>query len=274
MTLLKHALNQRGLAVLCGVQNAHIGTISAGWSQSPPTPRVQSIMNILEKMGGTPDTAHYEFTHKGVKHHCYPANVCLAVLEYYAFDAGSNCQEEARNNFRLLAGSKLQDLIYRQTGYDPSGKNRFDKWHERIALNHKSAPNGYFHVFNEAGSMIYELIQAGAEIDEHFVVDISVGIHWSKYWDANDLDAKYGERDKYPHRYPESHPQAMSNPQVSWCYPGDALGEFRRWMQSEYIDGGKFSSYLMTKVKNNQLAPSFAELAIATLKQDQLPPPA
>jgi hypothetical protein len=28
-------LNQRGLAALCGVQNAHIGTISAQWRNEP-----------------------------------------------------------------------------------------------------------------------------------------------------------------------------------------------------------------------------------------------
>jgi hypothetical protein len=65
-------------------------------------------------------------------------------LEYYALDAGPNTQPQARDNFRLLAGSKLRELIYSQVGYDPTRINtkRFEKWHERIALNYQSAPKG------------------------------------------------------------------------------------------------------------------------------------
>lgn len=35
-------LNQRGLAALCGVQNAHIGTISAQWDDADPKPRIKA----------------------------------------------------------------------------------------------------------------------------------------------------------------------------------------------------------------------------------------
>jgi hypothetical protein len=171
-------LNQRGLAALCGVQNAHIGTISSQWNEQDEKPRIKSIKAILEKVGYSAATAHIEVLHKGQVHFCYPAEVCLAILEYYAFDAGANCQPQARDNFRTLAGSKLRDLIYAQVGYDPSGSHthKFDKWHERIALNFQSAPNGLFHVFNEAHTIVYELIMAGADIGENFIVDISIGM--------------------------------------------------------------------------------------------------
>ncbi|MGK2286235.1 hypothetical protein [Pedomonas sp. V897] len=268
-------LNQRGLAALCGVQNAHIGTISAQWNEIDEKPRIKAIKSILAKAGYTAPAAHIEINHGGRVHYCYPAEICLAVLEYYAFDAGANCQPEARDNFRLLAGSKLREMIYSQVGYDPSGKNnkKFDKWHERIALNYQSAPKGYFHVFNEAHTVIYELIQAGADIGEKFVVDISIGQHWSKYWTDNNLSEQYGERRKYPHHYPDSHPQAKSNPQESWCYPLAALGAYREWLQDYYIEGGKFSSYLKNKVKNGDIAPSVAQLAIAALAHGQIAGP-
>jgi hypothetical protein len=170
-------LNQRGLAALCGVQNAHIGTISSQWSDPDQKPRIKRIKDILNKMGARYPAAHVEVVHKGTPHYCYPADICLAALEYYAFDAGPNCQEQAKDNFRLLAGSKLRELIYSQVGYDPTKAHtkRFEKWHERIALNYQSAPKGFFHVFNEAHTLIYELIIAGADIGEHFVVDISIG---------------------------------------------------------------------------------------------------
>lgn len=268
-------LNQRGLAALCGVQNAHIGTISSQWNDADPKPRIKAIKAILEKAGYDAPVAHLEVLHNGRVHYCYPAEICLAVLEYYAFDAGANCQPEARDNFRLLAGSKLRELIYSQVGYDPTGahRKRFDKWHERISLNYQSAPKGYFHVFNEAHTIIYELIVAGAKIDEKFVVDISIGQHWSKYWDANGLDREFGGRGKYPHCYPDDHPQSKSNPQESWCYPLAALGRYREWLQNEYLEGGKFAKYLDGKVRQGSLPPSIAQLAIATLTPPQIEGP-
>jgi hypothetical protein len=265
-------LNQRGLAALCGVQNAHIGTISSQWNEAEQKPRIKSIKEVLGKAGVFYGAAHVEVVHLGTTQYCYPADVCLAVLEYYAFDAGANCQPQARDNFRLLAGSKLRELIYSQVGYDPTRANtkRFEKWHERIALNYQSAPKGFFHVFNEAHTVIYELILAGAEIGEHFVIDISIGQHWSKHWFDNGLDHALGERCKYPHRYPDDHPQSKSNPQESWCYPLAALGQYREWLQDVYIEGGKFSAYLKGKVSRNELPPSVAQLAIATLVTPQI----
>jgi hypothetical protein len=258
-------LNQRGLAALCGVQNAHIGTISSQWNEPDQKPRIQSVKAVLEKAGFTTTSAHVEIRHAGRLHYCYPAEVCLAVLEYYAFDAGTNCQPEARDNFRLLAGSKLREMIYNQVGYDPSGGKRFEKWHERIALNYQSAPKGFFHVFNEAHTIIYEMILAGAPIGNKVVVDISIGQYWSKFWADNDMDETYGTRAKYPHNYPDSHPQSKSNPQESWCYPLAALGEYRTWLQDVYIEGGKFSAYLKGKVSKGELPPSVAQLAISAL---------
>lgn len=265
-------LNQRGLAALCGVMNAHIGTISSQWTSDPSKPRIVNIKSILHEAGFTSDAAHIEITFKGVVHYCYPAEICLAILEYYALDAGANVQKEARKNFRILAGSKLRELIYSQVGYDHSGQygDKFEKWHERLALNYKSAPSGFFHVFNEASTVIYELIQAGADIGDKTVVDISIGQHWSKFWVDNALEEEFGERAKYPHRYPDSHPQSNSNPQESWCYPLAALGAYREWLQSTYIEGGKFGAYLEGKVKKGHLPPSVAQLAIQTLALEQI----
>lgn len=263
-------LNQRGLAVLCGVENAHIGYISAQWNEDDPKPRIKKIKGILEDAGLRAATAHVEIVHAGKPHFCYPAEVCLAILEYYAFDAGTNIQEQARRNFRLLAGSKLKDMIYSQVGYDPTGADRFKKWHDRIALNYQSAPKGFFHVFNEAHTIIYELIVAGAQIGEKTVVDISIGIHWSKFWCENGYEAQYGDRVKYPHNYPDDHPQAKANPHESWCYPLGALGAYREWLQDHYIEGGKFAGYLQSKVKSGDLAPSVAQLAIEALTPAQL----
>jgi hypothetical protein len=265
-------LTGRGLARLVDLENLHIRTISQDWNGDPPKPRIAAIKAILAKRGIAPTNAHIEIVDGGRVLHAFPDTVCLAVLEYYAFDA-QQPREAARDNYRLLAGHALRELIYSQTGYDPTGQNRFQKWHDRIALNYQSAPKGFFHVFNEAHTIIYELIQAGAPISEKMVVDISIGQHWSKHWDAINLTAQFGDRGKYPHRYPDDHPQSKSNPQESWCYPLTALGAYRGWLQDTYIEGGKFAAYLEGKVSRNELPPSVAQLAIATLAPRQIAGP-
>jgi hypothetical protein len=115
---------------------------------------------------------------------------------------------------------------------------------------------------------------AGAELGPKVVVDISVGHHWSAFWTENSLADLFGERRRYPHRYPEDHPQARSNPQDSWCYPLAALGRFREWLQDIYIEGGKFSNYLSGIVKRGQLPPSVAQIAIAAIVPKQIEGPA
>jgi hypothetical protein len=137
----------------------------------------------------------------GLGHGCEPRRLLAGLGRCGLGGSGARGGDGwRRDNFRLLAGSKLRELIYSQVGYDPTKVNakRFEKWHERIALNYQSAPKGFFHVFNEAHTVIYELIQAGAEIGEHFVVDISIGQHWSKHWTDNELDQAFGGRCKIP----------------------------------------------------------------------------
>lgn len=262
-------LTGRGLARLVDIENLHIRTISQEWNDENPKPRIAAIKAILEKRGVHAPSAHIATTDGQRTVHAYPDSVCLAVLEYYAFDAAKP-RPAARDNYRLLAGKALQDLIYSQVGYDPSGtiSEPLRKWHERIELNHQSAPSGYFSIFNEAHTVIYELIMAGADIGAKLVPDISIGQHWARHWDANNLSARYGDREKFPHRYPKDHPQAKSNPQIANCYPLEALGEYRRWLQDVYLGAGKFAGYL--KGKKKEVPPSVAQLAIERLSPKQI----
>jgi hypothetical protein len=262
-------LTQRGLAVLCGVQNAHIGTISSEWFDEIQKPRISAIKKLLSDRGDAVSAPHIEARDGQKIVYAYPDNVCLAVLEYYAFEAGSNCKDEARKNFRTLAGSALHDFIYKETGYDPAN-NVPDVWkifHDRVALTYDSVPVGYFGIFKEISDMIVTLGQRGLHIDSKFVPDISVGIAWSDHWKENDFDNVYGERKKYDHEYPDYFSQAKSNPQNPWCYPEEALAEFRRWFRSVYIGDGKFEKYLVGQVKRRQLPASFTALAIAAYEK-------
>ena len=265
-------LTGRGLARLVGVENLHIRTISREWNEQKPKPRIAAIKRILAKRGIQAPSAHIETTDGSRTIHAFPDAVSLAVLEYYAFDAASP-RETARDNFRILAGKALQDLIYSQVGYDPTGMNPepLRKWHERVELNHQSAPKGYFGIFNEVHTVIYEMIMAGAPVGENVVPDISIGKLWAHYWAENGLGERYGQRSKFPHRYPDDHPQSKSNPQTANCYPLEALGEYRRWLQEEYIEGGRLAGYL--KGKQSDIPPSVAQLVIERLAPEQLESP-
>src|SRR5438874_7285495 len=70
-------LNQRGLAALCGVENAHIGTISSQWNEPDQKPRIRAVKSILAKAGFSAPAAHIEIRHAGRLHYCYPAEICL-----------------------------------------------------------------------------------------------------------------------------------------------------------------------------------------------------
>ena len=262
-------LNQRGLARLCGVQNEHVGTIGSEWHEVPPKPRIAKIRDLLQSRGVVLDEPYFQLSHAGNPLYAYPDTFCLAVLEYYAFDAGPNCRDEARKNFRLLAGKALQDFIYAQVGYDPrsSVPEVWRQFHDRVSLVHNAVPLGYFSVFKEIADMIVTLGQAGLHIDSSFVPDISVGQCWSAYWLDNNFAYYYGDRRKFDHSYPSYFPQAQSNPQPSWCYPEAALGEFRRWLREVYVGDGRFAKYLSGKVGRGELTASFAQLALTAYEQ-------
>ena len=230
-------LTGRGLARLCGVSHAQIQRLSVEWIEEAQKPRVTAIKEILRKRGGSvPESPYVAIAQRSGTFFAYSDAVCLAVLEYYAFDA-AEVQQDALKNFRLLAGTALRTFIYTQVGYDPNDvvPSAWKQFHDRVSLTYNSVPPGYFSVFKEMADMIVTLGQAGAHIDSSFVPDISVGTCWSKHWVDNNLDAAYGNRQTYEHNYPSYFPQALSNPQDARCYPDAALGEFRRWLREVYI---------------------------------------
>ena len=259
-------LTQRGLARLCGVQNAHIGTIGTEWSDAAQKPRISTIKDLLSSRGVHLSAPYIQVMDGGRTLYAYPDTVCLAILEYYAFEAGANCKAEARTNFRHLAGKALQEFIYTQVGYSPAAHIpvSWQMFHDRVGLVYHTVPRGYFSVFKEIADIIVTLIRTGATLDHKFVPDISVGQHWGKHWSDNACDVVYGDRIKYEHNYPDYFPQSASNPQAAYCYPDSALGEFRRWMHEVYLRD-KFVTYLTTKERQGILPPSFSQIALTAI---------
>ena len=257
-------LTQRGLSVLCGVENAHIGTISFQWNEEFPKPRINKIRDILARNGHQLSNAHVEVKVGGRTYYAYREEISLAVIEYYAFDAGQFCQEEARDNFRILATKGFRDAIYESVGYRPAHEID-DKWrafHDRISLVYHSAPDGYFSIFKESAELTVTLGMNEIYTSSKIIPDISIGKCWSTYWADNNLKERFGERLEYDHYYPEYYPQAAKNPQTPKCYPEAALGEFRRWLREDYIRGGKFKAYVSGQVQRHQISSETAQKAL------------
>lgn len=256
-------LTGRGLARLCGINNARIVELSADWKDERRA-LTKRVKEILASKSIVVDAPHIEINQRSGAFYAYSDALCIAVLEFYAFDAGEGIRDTAIKNFRLLAGKALHDFIYSQVGYDPDQHVPavWRQFHDRVSLTYNSVPTGYFSVFKEIADMIVTLGQAGLSIDSSFVPDGSVGIQWAKHWKTKQLEESYGKRVPWDHNYPEYFPQAKSNPQPANAYPESALPEFRRWMRENYIGDGKFTTYINNKIKQKELPASFSQIVI------------
>jgi hypothetical protein len=244
--------------------------MTAGWNENKP--REAKIKETLASQGLAFTTPYIPMTKDGKAYYAYPDAVCMAVLEYYAFDAGNNARAQALKNYRLLARASFREFIYTQVGYDPRQQipEVWRQFHDRVSLVYDSVPAGYFSVFKEAADIIVTLIRAGVRIGNDFIPDISIGIHWARHWNDQGLAQQFGDRQKYQHNYPDYFPQAASNPQSPYCYPDAALAEFRRWMRDDYLPG-KFPEYLQSKVRQGALPASFSEMALAAIEDKRGP---
>jgi hypothetical protein len=203
-------------------------------------------LEYLRGKGFNEPALHVETVQNGSLHYAYPDVVCMAFLEYYAFESSQNVSAVALKNYRRFAAYGLQQFIYESLDYTPS-----DKWkyhHDRVSLLKDSAPVGYFTIFQEITGLVVDLITADLTVNHKTVPDISVGIAWGKYWNENELDEKLAPRIPYEHNYPGYYPQAASNPQPANAYPDAALGTFRQWFRQEYLPT-KFPKYILTKAK-------------------------
>jgi hypothetical protein len=263
-------LTLRGLARMCGINHMPLLRLANNWDAEKQKPRGQKILDLLSAQGHSGESLYIRTMSKGVETHAYNDAVCMAILEYYAFDAEQASNETAIRNYRLLARSSFRSFIYNRCGYDPN-KYIPDSWknfHERILLNDQ-VPIGYFSVFRELADLVVHMIQEGCSLDDHTVPDISAGSHWSKYWTANDLESSCGARLKHPHFYPDWFPQSAKNPVEAWIYPVKVLGEFRVWVYEQYIPV-HFPNYINEKVKKGVFLPSRAELIVSSVSRRKL----
>ncbi|MGD1857671.1 MAG: hypothetical protein ACFB2W_25830 [Leptolyngbyaceae cyanobacterium] len=268
-------LTGRGLARVCGISNSTL----VNWGESTPSVG-DSFRNgtMAELLAANGFEGNHFFVRipNGIQFgteatiNAYPDDVCMAFLEYYAFEAGRHCTNTARKSYRLLARKSLRDYIYSMTGYDPSqlALQSWKHFHDRLLLN--PMPEGYFSVFSETAQLVLASIRSGLIIDTHTIPDISVGSTWSKYWQSENLDIQHGQRTKYPHLYPDYFPQAKANGDIeAYIYPLQALGNFRTWLESTYLPNN-FPNYLRSKEKQGALLPGHAKALLQAVEPKRL----
>lgn len=241
-------LTQRGLALVTGAPRSAIQDITQEWEehyheQVLSKDRISFIKQYLFERGYTDPKLYIETTRDGSPHYAYPDIVCMAILEYYAFESRSNSQT-ATDNYRRFAAYGLQRFIYDSLNYTPG--DRWQYHHERVSMLANTTPDGYFIVFNEISGMIVDLINADLTVNHKTIPDISVGQMWAKHWKDANLSAVYGDRIAWQHNFPDRYPQSASNPQEANAYPNEALAEFRRWFKNEYL-ATKFPAYILRK---------------------------
>ncbi|WP_202964532.1 hypothetical protein [Inquilinus limosus] len=241
-------LTQNGLAKLAGTARSVIYDIAQEWAehfedQVLGKDRFAFLRECLSRNGYNEPQLYIETKRDGQVHYAYPDIVCMAVLEYYAFEAKTK-STAAIDSYRRLAAYGLQKFIYDALNYVPGDKWKY--FHDRVSILKDSAPDGCFIIFNEITGMIADLITANLPVNDKTIPDISVGQGWGDYWNTNDLEAKYGPRRKFDHNYPEYYPQAASNPQKPWAYPDAALPDFRAWFRHVYLPT-RYPKYILTK---------------------------
>lgn len=264
-------LTGRSLAEMCGVHHSVIQDLSGDWASERKKPRGKKIDSIIREQGFEVSSLHMSSMATRRDHYPYPDYVCMAVLEYYAFDASQTDNGIALRNYRLMARRTLRDFIFKSVGIDPSNpvSGAWKCFQERITLNDQ-LPAGYFSVFREMVDITVPLINAGYELSPKNVIDISVGTRWANYWRKNKLSEKYGEMTKHPHTYPDWFPQSKAGPQPANIFPEDALGEFRRWMRDDYIQNG-LPDYLAGKVEDKVIEQKKVLAVLEQLQQQKLP---
>lgn len=241
-------LTQTGLSKICGTARSVIFDISQEWEKHYDDnilgkDRISFLKEYLFRNGYEERKLYIETKKDGSVNNAYPDIVCMAILEYYAFESKSK-NDVAIQSYRRLATYGLQKFIYDALDYKPGDKWKY--YHDRVSILKDAAPEGYFIIFKETNGLIVDLITAGLTVNDKTIPDISVGSCWARHWTANSFDDKYGSRIDYPHHYPEYYPQAYSNPQPAKAYPDAALPEFRQWFKREYLTT-KFPPYILKK---------------------------
>ncbi|HKO70857.1 MAG TPA: hypothetical protein VJV58_08000 [Bradyrhizobium sp.] len=233
-------LTPAGLEEAAGAARSTVFELSQEWEAAmnggvfSRQGRISFFHEYLSENGYTHRHLYIEILREGSTYYACPDIVCMAFLEYFAFETLKN-NPRAIENYRSFARFGFQQFVYKALGYTPP-----DKWkylHDRISIQNGSAPEGYFIVFSEVSGIVIDLINADLLVSEKTIPVFGVEKSWSDHWTKSYFDDVYGARIT-----------AVRNPQLPWAYPDEALAEFRRWFRHEYLTT-RFPRYMLTRAE-------------------------
>ena len=136
-------LIQAGITSMCGIYGMEINRIEGSFQKNNyNTDRLKKIKKLLEEQNYTENNLYIKI--KGGRK-AYPDVVCMALLEYFAFE-DPNPRKGALENYRILAKGGFRAYIYLKTGYTPDTKhlNEWKYFLDRVDLLQNKVPQGYF----------------------------------------------------------------------------------------------------------------------------------
>jgi hypothetical protein len=192
----------RGLASFCGVTPPSI----FGWGEdvNPNSPRWSKMTALLIHHRFTGNKIFQKLLINNQPTNAYPEQVCMAFLEYYAFEADEiNRTEKAKRIFRNLAGKTFRDFVYALTGYNTK-QLTFNQYtlsrinnHHNIAPDKTPLPDGYFCLFDKMIEILQKFdIRIGYQLGESWYdyrdktqrflePDISLGMRFSQLFSSD-----------------------------------------------------------------------------------------
>lgn len=189
-------LTGAGLALMCDVTPTTVSELGELISFGVTKGRSAKIANILsENPAFNGDKFFEKIPHDGRIVNAYPEAVCMAVLEYYAFEAGERCTDKARQISRLLMRKTFRDFVYSLVGYNRPRLTFSDYMLSRINHHHSVSrnplPDGYFCLFDKMIELLQKFdLRIGYTLGEQWYdsskgamrflePDISLGHHFS-----------------------------------------------------------------------------------------------
>lgn len=184
-----------GLAVLCGVTRQTINDLGEDVpsvedsDRAGKKDRAGKIAKLLRDHGYKESKLYSKFPVPNQPNdiNAYPEAVCMAVLEYYAFEADDNITQKAKDIFRTLVRKSFRDFIYSLVGYNKQRVSFSDYTLSRISHHHNvddmPLPDGYFCLFDK----MIEILQK---------FDVRIGYTLGgKWYDASTGDKRFLEPD-------------------------------------------------------------------------------
>ena len=111
-------LTGKGLAFLSGVEPETIRQIGIETSTDEEKGRAGKIAALLRQIGYDSNELYHRITIDGRELNAYPEPVCLAVIRYYADEAGKRCTDKAKEVVWIFFQKTFRDFVYTLSGYN------------------------------------------------------------------------------------------------------------------------------------------------------------